>query len=216
MWRFPFVRLVSAAAGVVVALAGVLYMARAPVLQWVGTQLIRNDRLVPADAIAVLAGSAFAERELEAADLYHAGYAERIVLAVGREAPGAIEMARRGVELSSPLEIRLGWLAALGVPKSAVGVLSGRAESTFDEAVLFAAWCDQEAVDSLIVVTSAFHTARAGYIFEQVFGDRLVRLSFRAASLNDFTPDTWWRQRTTLRTGLFELQRMAFYRLVYW
>jgi uncharacterized SAM-binding protein YcdF (DUF218 family) len=125
-------------------------------------------------------------------------------------------MARRGVELSSPLEIRLGWLAALGVPKSAVGVLSGRAESTFDEAVLFADWCDQEAVDSLIVVTSAFHTARAGYIFEQVFEDRPVRLLFRAASVNDFTPDTWWRRRTTLRIGLFELQRMAFYRLAYW
>ncbi len=216
MWRFPFVRLVSAVAGVVVALAGLLYMARAPLLTWVGTQLIRNDRLVPADAIAVLAGSAFAERELEAADLYHAGYAERIVLSVGREAPGAVEMARRGVTLSSPLEIRLRQLAGLGVPKSAVDVLSRRAESTFDEAVFFADWCEAEAVDSLIVVTSAFHTSRAGYIFEQVFEDRPVRLSFRAASANDFTPDTWWRQRTTLRTGLFELQRTVFYRLAYW
>ena len=105
MWRFPFVRLVSAVAGVVVALAGVLYMAHAPLLAWVGAQLIRNDRLVPADAIAVLASSEFAERELEAADLYHAGYAERIVLSVGREPPCAIEMARRGVALSSPLDV---------------------------------------------------------------------------------------------------------------
>ena len=100
MWRFPFVRLVSAVAGVVVALAGVLYMAHAPLLAWVGAQLIRNDRLVPADAIAVLASSEFAERELEleAADLYH-------VLSVGREPPCAIEMARRGVALSSPLDV---------------------------------------------------------------------------------------------------------------
>ena len=138
------------------------------------------------------------------------------MLAVGREEPGAIEMARRGVVLSSPLEIRLGQLAALGVPKSAVSVLSRRAESTFDEAVFFADWCEKEAVDLLIVVTSAFHTARAGYIFEEVFGDRPVRLLFRAASVNDFTPNTWWHRRTTLRIGLFELQRMAFYRLAHW
>ena len=120
--------------------------------------------------------------------------------------------AARGCAVESPRR----QLAALGVPKSAVGVLSRRAESTFDEAVFFADWCEAEAVDSLIVMTSALHTARAGYIFEQVFGDRPVRLSIRAASVNDFTPDTWWRQRTTLRTGLFELQRTAFYRLVYW
>ena len=219
MLRFPrvtFVRAISCAMVVLVGGLGILYTARAPVLGWVGTLLLRNDRLVPADAIAVLGGSEFLERELEAADLYQAGYADRIVLSVGRESAGAIELARRGVELPSLLATQVSLLVALGVPESAITSLTRRAESTFDEANFFADWSDAEAIDSLIVVTSPFHTARAGYIFERVFGDRPVRLSIRAASADDFTSETWWRQRTTLRNGLFELQRMAFYRLAYW
>lgn len=196
--------------------AGSAYLTRAPLLGWVGGWLIRSDPLEASDAIAVLAGSEFGEREIEAADLYREGYADRIVLSVGRESPGAVELARRGVTLSNLLAIRQQQLEELGVPRDAQVVLPGRPESTFDEAVLFAEWCDAQRIGSLIVVTSAFHTARAGFIFDLTFGDRPVRLTVRPARLDDFTADSWWRRRTTLRTGLFELQRLAFYRLAYW
>ena len=191
------------------------YAIGAQALGWVGRQLIRSDPIVRSDAIAVLAGGKFGVRELEAADLYLAGQAERVVLSSGRESPAASEMARRGVTLSGPA-IRQRQMVELGVPSTALTFLPGYPESTFDEATLFAEWSDAQRIESLIVVTSAYHTARAGFIFDRTFGDRSVRITMRPARLDDFTAESWWRWRTTLRTGLFELQRMAFYRLAYW
>ena len=194
-------------------IAGVL--SRAPILTWLGGQLIRSDNLEQSDAIVILSGGEFAEREIEGADLYRAGFAPRVAISVGREAPGAKELARRGVGLSDLLELRLYHLEGVGVPRSAISLLPGRASSTRDEAVMAAEWSEANDVTSLIVVTSAYHTARAGFIFERIFDRQPVRISLRPSGADDFRADSWWKERTTLRNGIFELQRTLFYWLAY-
>jgi uncharacterized SAM-binding protein YcdF (DUF218 family) len=210
-----WVRVASALLVLLAALGGGSFLARAQILGWAADQLIRNDAVEPSDVILLLAGGAFGVRALEAADLYHAGLAERIVLSPGAPSPGSAELARRGVSLAQPTQIQLNWFEGLGVPSGALSVLPGIVESTRDEAEVSAAWCDANDIGSVIVVTSAYHTARAGFVFERVFGDRPIRIAVRAAAFDDFTRDAWWKARTTLRTGVFELQRMLFYRLAY-
>jgi uncharacterized SAM-binding protein YcdF (DUF218 family) len=191
------------------------FLARAQILGWIADQLIRNDTVERSDAIVLLAGGAIGVRTLEAADLYLAGLAERVVVSPGTPSPASAELARRRVPLGQPGQLELDWLEALGVPRDVLAVLPGTVESTRDEATAAAAWCDANNIDSVIVVTSAYHTARAGFVFERVFGDRRVRIAVRASAFDDFTRDAWWKGRTTLRTGIFELQRMLFYRLAY-
>ena len=125
-------------------------------------------------------------------------------------------LKRRKVEIWSPLAVRLSQLRDLGVPEDVVTVVGEEVESTFDEATLMAAWADREQIESLIIVTSMFHSARALSIFRRVFGDRPVRLLMHPTPLDDFRPETWWHSRTTLRIGLFEWQKNVFYRLWYW
>ena len=185
---------------------------RASVLTWIGGQLVHSDPLQRADAILVLAGGA-PERELEAADLYHAGFAPRILLTRDSEHPGVALLKARGISTPSDLEERLRYFRELGVPAASIVVLDGLAESTAHEAVLVRDWVRSQPLTSLIVVTSAFHTGRARLAFLREFGGSGVTLMFRPASADEFRPDTWWKSRVTLRNGLIEWQKQVLYRL---
>ncbi|MGE5359454.1 MAG: hypothetical protein ACM3NQ_10585, partial [Bacteroidales bacterium] len=76
----------------------VLLGAALAILPFIGRFLYVDAPLQHADAILVLAGT-FAERPLEAADLYRAGFAPLIVLT--REAPdgGQQALAHRGMPM---------------------------------------------------------------------------------------------------------------------
>jgi uncharacterized SAM-binding protein YcdF (DUF218 family) len=196
-------------------LLGSLYIARSPVLSWLGSLMVVADPIQTADAIVILDGSYFGEREIVAADLYKDGYASRIIVTLGYEPQSSEILRQRSVRPASPKEFKLLLLRELGVPDDAIVVLEEGVESTFDEANLVADWVDGANIGSLILVTTRFHSARALYIFQRVFGDRNVRLTMYPTSVDYFNPDTWWQNRTTLRIGLFELQKLLFYRLIY-
>ena len=197
---------------VAVTMAG-LYLARAPLLVWVGHQLVHEDTLEEADAIVVLSGAALT-RELAAADLYTAGLAPVVVLTTVPENPVVEEMARRGLALRSTTEARIAFLERAGVPVDAVTVLSRHVQSTQQEADLVAAWAVSRDIRRLIIVTSAYHSARVRLVFDRTFDDdTLVRV--HPAPIGRFDPERWWHDRTTLRDGLVELQKLFYYRMMY-
>jgi uncharacterized SAM-binding protein YcdF (DUF218 family) len=206
---------VAIALVVTCVLLGSLYIARSPVLAWLGSLMVVADPIQAADAIVILDGSYFGEREIVATDLYKDGYAPRVIVTLGYEPQSSEILRQRSVMPASPKEFKLLLLRELGVPDDAIVVLEEGIESTFDEANLVADWVDGANIGSLILVTTRFHSARALYIFQRVFGDRNIRLTMYPTSVDYFNPDTWWRNRTTLRIGLFELQKLFFYRLIY-
>jgi uncharacterized SAM-binding protein YcdF (DUF218 family) len=196
------------------AVVGVVaFQLRAPILGWVGGLLYHADPLTPADAIVVL-GGAF-ERNVEAADLFAEGYGPTIVLTRPLEHPVRAALRARGLRAPPDIEIQLGNLAALGVPRDDVTVLQRNVESTREEASLVAEWAEARDIARIIVVTSAFHTSRTRYVFEQAFRDLDTEILIRPSRLSTFDPSTWWQSRTELRNGLFELQKYAYYRLTY-
>ena len=186
---------------------------RAPILGWVGGLLYHADPLTPADAIIVLAGGV--DRDFEAADLFAEGYGPTIVLTRPPEHPVRAAMRARGLSAPPDIEIRLENFTALGVPRADVTVLQRTVESTGDEASLLAEWAEARDIGRLIVVTSAFHTARTRYVFGQAFEHLDTEVLLRPSRLSTFAPSTWWQSRTELRNGLFELQKYAYYRLTY-
>ena len=183
-------------------------------LTWVGSQLVHADPLEPADALVVLAGGS-SDRLIEAADLYLADYAPLVVLTRPREPPGLMVLKRRGVEVESTIERQLRYFRELGVPASAVTVLSETVISTEQEASLVARWAQNRDVQSLIIVTSRFHTGRSHFIFERRFSDTGVTIRIHPSRFKRFDPESWWRTRERLREGLFEFQKLIFYRLRY-
>ena len=187
---------------------------RAPILGWVGGLLYHADPLTPADAIVVLDGG-MGDRDFEAADLFAEGYGPTIVLTRPPEHPMRAAMRARGLSAPPDNEIRLENFTALGVPRADFTVLLRTVESTGDEASLLAEWAEARDVGRLIVVTSAFHTARTRYVFGQAFEHLDTEVLLRPSRLSTFAPSTWWQSRTDLRNGLFELQKYAYYRLTY-
>lgn len=192
-----------------------VYLTHERVLTWVGRQLVYEDPLEKADAAAVLGGGGPA-RDVEAADLYLAGYAPLVVLTRPPEFGALLELQRRGVKIESSIDMRLRILRELGVPASAVTVLNEMVLTTAQEATLLAQWAQSRELENLTIVTAWFHTGRARFIFEHEFRETGITIRIRAARFKRFDPESWWLNRQTLRDGLFEFQKLVFYRLRYW
>lgn len=198
----------------VVAVSAVVYAAHVPLLTWLGEQLVHQDPLERSDALIVLAGGVF-DREMEAADLYAAGLGPQVLMTAEPDPDVFEELRNRQVRVESSIELRRRVLIELGVPAERVTTLPGIVYATVHEAQAARRWSDASQARSLTVVTSSFHTARARYVFQQVFQGTGVVIRMAPARRSDFQASSWWTRRNTLRDGVFELQRTLFYRLRY-
>jgi len=195
-----------AALGVAVALAA----AAAAALLAAGRVLVVADPLPPrADAIVILAGSV-PDRVLEAADLYRAGLAPRVVVTRERLHRGDAALRARGVRLPEGDELTVTALARLDVPPAAIVRLERRAGSTEGEAATIARWACAHHLARLVVVTSRAHTRRARLILREALGPR-VALTLRPSRHDAFAARRWWRDRRDAKLVLSEYEKLAHY-----
>jgi uncharacterized SAM-binding protein YcdF (DUF218 family) len=187
---------------------------RPMLLRWIGGQLERQDALATADAIVVLAGG-FPNREIETAELFAAGWAPKVFVTDEPEPAGMRLLRERGVAVPTSAQRRADVMVALGVPTQAITVLPPLIQSTAEEAQAVLSVAESHRLTHVIVVTSRWHTARAGLVFRHVLSPTGVRVSMRGASLDPFTPQTWASTRTGLREGLIEWQKLWIYRWQY-
>jgi len=190
----------------------VAYLSRATILTWLGRQLVDVDAVGPADAIVVLAGGT-PERELEAIDLFKAGLAPQVVLTRTAERPLWALLRAKGVHRETEMEFRRRLFHTLGVPSERLYVLDPIVISTRAEAAAVKDWLRERSMQSLIVVTSASHTRRAGLIFERALAGTGVEVRMRAAEAGTYQPESWWKTRDDLTDGLIEWQKTVLYRL---
>lgn len=189
--------LTLAAAGVVVAV-------------FAGRILYAEDPLDRADVLYVLAG-ARADRWLEAAELFRGGYAPRIVLGSGGGDAAERLLAGRGVRLPTDGELARDGLLQLGVPPAAIIVPDSRNDNTAEESSAFARIAATERWRSVIVVTSKFHTRRAGYAMRRALRGTGMRVIVRASRYDTFRTGAWWTDRHSVRMVLFELPKLIAY-----
>ncbi len=202
------------AAVLIAGAAGVF--ARAPLLTSLGNVLLRQDPLVKADAIVVLAGGT-PQRELEAADLYAAGYAPKIILTLERNSPAGDVLRQRGIAFETPTELKRRILRSLKVPDTAIILLDRtHATSTKMETDLVSDWVAMNPVQRIIVVTSPYHTRRAALTFSRALRHNGVEIVAHPASHEPWTSDAWWTDREQLKNGLVEIQKLVFYYVAYW
>ena len=161
----------GAACALVVLL--LVWQAYAPFLQWMAAVLIVDDPLRPASAIVVLAGGP-PFRALEAAALYHAGWAPHVV------ATGAVAWDRDV-------------LLAAGVPPSAIVLTDGTPRATLEELQTVSRLVSAHN-EAVILVTSKAHTRRTRLIWRHVTGQAASGI-VRSARGDPFDPRLWWRER---------------------
>jgi uncharacterized SAM-binding protein YcdF (DUF218 family) len=204
-------RAILAAIAVLLLLSILAYALRAPILTGVAELLVVNDPLQPADIIFMLNGD-YDTRPFHAAELYQQGFAPLIVIAKMEMLP-----AEKLGLVSNGTDISVGVMEKLGVPAKKIIVLptAGGVTSTFDEAAALRQYIAANDVHCLILVTSAFHTRRAKWIFEREFAGLPVRLEVAAVPNTEFDASNWWQSEAGLITLNNEYIKLFYYFMKY-
>jgi uncharacterized SAM-binding protein YcdF (DUF218 family) len=164
----------------------------APVwLGFLGTFLVASEQPKRADAILVLAGDMDGRRIVKAAELARQGWAPKVYVSGPHPVYGVSE-----ADLAINLAVRQGFdravFEALDVP----------ADSTEDEAQGITPVLRARGVKKLIVVTSNYHTGRAGRIWRRVAAG--IRVTMVASPDTNFTVGGWWKSRPGRKTAFYE------------
>ncbi|HEY5885899.1 MAG TPA: YdcF family protein [Pyrinomonadaceae bacterium] len=177
-------------------IAGVLFLILWPAGAWAAARfLIVYEPIEKSDAIVVLSGSAtYRERAQHAGDLFNAGRANRVVLTNDNLKSGWSSAAQR-----NPFyyELAREELKRAGVPDGNIQIMMDPILGTHDEAIKLRDYCEKQNVNSILVVTSAYHSRRALWTFRKVFNEanKKVGMDPAAAGIETPSPSTWWLHR---------------------
>jgi uncharacterized SAM-binding protein YcdF (DUF218 family) len=176
-------------------------------LLW-GGRLLDSSDPVPAhvDAAVVLEGSLASQsvRLAAAMELLRQGVPERVLLPIpqlsywGDPVP---PMARRFLETN--------YGPAL-TSKVDFCDMSADVNSTFQEVHALGKCIQERGWDRIIVVTSNYHTRRAGLIWRRVMAKDNPKLQIwmHGVADPDFQPDGWWRNRLWAKTWFLESTKL--------
>ena len=168
-------------------------------LYFLGHALIQQDQPFQADAIVLLAGDSKGERMNKAVELANAKLAPRILVS----SAGHLFDSSEG-ELSVSFAVKRG--AAPGLFE----VIQHGADSTMEEAEIMIAECRRRGVKKLLLVSSDYHTNRAGKIFRVVAPEMEIRTVGSMTQV--FNPDSWWTNRAARKVWLMEaVKTVAFW-----
>ncbi len=206
-------RAAAIVAAFALALFGLLFLLRAPLLRSVGKFLIVEDKAVHAPVLFLHNGDADS-RALHAAELYKQGMAERILLPRAEDSPSV----ERGVKLNDT-EVSLELLEQADVPKQAVTLLAGNAgaSSTWDEAQALADWLKTHPVEHILIVTTRMHSRRTRWTLRRALRvlEDPPQLVMLPADHWDFDADAWWRSERGFLFVFNEYLKLAYYHLKY-
>jgi uncharacterized SAM-binding protein YcdF (DUF218 family) len=147
-----------------------------------GSFLVKAEPPSKADVVLVLAGDSRGNRILKAAELVKEGYAPKAVISGPDGEYGHYEC-----DLAIPFAVKAGY------PESYFVHLENMARSTRDEARVAVAELRKLGVRRVLIVTSDYHTRRAGRMYREEAPDLDIHVV--AAPDKYFSADGWWQNR---------------------
>jgi uncharacterized SAM-binding protein YcdF (DUF218 family) len=151
-------------------------------LRGLGEYLVKGQEPFHADLIVVLGGDDRGYRILKAAELVKQGFASKVLVSAPYCCYGHVES-----DLAIPFAVRHGYPEDWFIPFPIQGT------STATEAQEVLRELDRRRVGRFLVVTSNYHTRRAGRIYRKLVPADRFRMI--AAPAWKFTPDSWWTER---------------------
>ncbi|MCB0192545.1 MAG: YdcF family protein [Anaerolineae bacterium] len=191
----------------IVAAGALIYIFQNQILTGLARVLIVDDSLQPADIIYILNGEVNT-RPFHAAELFEQGFAPKIVIPREEDGPASeVDLYPNGTDIS--VEI----LQEKGISAEEIVVIEvkGGVTSTRDEALVLRQYVETHNIQSVIVVTSAFHTRRSQWIFRKVLADSGIRLQIAAAPQWQFDETDWWQTERGLLMFVQEYLKFGFY-----
>jgi len=191
-----------------------------PFFAWAAARflIVRTEVIARADVLVVLGGSsAYVERMRWAARLFQEGHAPKIILTNDNERGGWSSAEQRNPFF---VERAAAELQQAGVPAQKIEVLSQPVSSTHDEAVLLRRYAEERHIQSLAVVTSAYHSRRALWMLRRVFNGSNIEVEINPVATGVFDwqtppPLTWWWKWRGWRSVALEYPKLIYYWLHY-
>jgi len=159
---------------------------------YLAERLISEKPLERADVIFVLGGSSvYLERTRRAATEYKRGVAAKILLTDDGERTGWSRLEKRNIPY---VELAQRNLIAEGVPAEAVEIVKPNGSGTIYEAQMLREKARAENWQTVLLVTSAYHTRRARWTFERTLTGENVQVGIVAPPPGEQTPlpALWW------------------------
>lgn len=176
----------------VLALAAILVLATYPFwLTALGGFLIKNDGPAKADMVVVLAGDPSGNRIFTAGNLVRQGFA-----------PVALISGPAGVYGHYESELAIEMAVQRGYPASYFAAFHNDSKSTASESEAIVSELRRRNVHSIDLVTSNYHTRRAGRTFRKLAPGIEVRVV--EAPDQYFSANGWWKEREARKTFLLE------------
>lgn len=164
------------------------------VLGALGAYLVQAGPPQKADAALVLAGDGWGYRILTGAQLVRDGFVPKVLVSGPDGAYGNHEC-----DLAIPFAMKHGY------PESYFVHMEHSARSTATEAEVVLPVIRRMGIQRLIIVTSNFHTRRAGTIFRRLAPDLTILVV--AAPDRNFTADGWWHNREGQKLFVMEWEK---------
>jgi uncharacterized SAM-binding protein YcdF (DUF218 family) len=164
------------------------------ILSALGGYLVQAGPPEKADAALVLAGDGWGHRILTAAQLVRDGFVPKVLVSGPDGLYGVNEC-----DLAIPFAVKHGY------PESYFVHLENSARSTKAEAQAVLPVIRRMGFKRVIVVSSNYHTHRAGAIFRTLAPDLTILLV--AAPDENFTVNGWWHSREGQKAFLVEWQK---------
>ena len=187
-----------------------------PFAAWAGAQaLITEAPLDKADAILVLGGSAtYKERTREATRLFFEGRSQRILITNDNHRGPWSSAEQRNLFF---YERSLEELSNAGVPAENIDVVLKPVAGTYEEAEVIRDYAQQQGLHSILIVTSAYHSRRALWVFARVFRDTGIRIGLISArpGVESPPPATWWLSVKGWKSVPTEYVKMIYYVINY-
>jgi uncharacterized SAM-binding protein YcdF (DUF218 family) len=181
-------------AAVILALALAAWLFSSQILFAIGSLLVNAGPPVKADAVVVIGGDWKGNRILKGSELVREGYAPRLFASGSGGMYGYLEA-----------DLAIQYAVSKGYPRQTMTALPYPALSTLDEARADIRELRARGIHRYILVTSDFHTARAGRIFRHEGPD--LDLHVVAAPDPDWNGGSWWMSREGRKLLFFEFTK---------
>ncbi len=192
---------------------GFLVLVSGTILAGMGRWVVLDEKPAYSDAVVVLnTGVEYYPRLIQAAEIYRHGLAGKVVINGNRKTDILRELEDQGFKSDCPWYAdSVSILTMLGVPEDKIIWISAEdAYDTVSEADAVGRGIVRRDFKKVIVTTSKYHSRRAKFIWDQMFGNKLT-ISMVAASSDPYDPNNWWKDGRQIRWVLAEYGAWIYY-----
>lgn len=158
----------------------------------IGNFLIAEDPKAKTDALIVLGGSSY-ERGLEAQRLFEEGWSDQIICTGGN-----VPTVLAAIDTSLfEADITKSMLVKRGIPSNRISALT-ESTSTKEESEEVVAFCLENQLQHITVISSKFHTSRVKKVFNKAFEETAIQVNYRGAPSAQYDEAVWWKSEAGL------------------